>query len=70
MRCFRQTSHSGFTTASQPNAGSASCYTEMGIVMRNAADTVTQVVIPRAGHWLMEEAPTQTIRAIREFIAQ
>ena len=38
--------------------------------MRNAADTVTQVVIPRAGHWLMEEAPTQTIRAIREFIAQ
>ncbi|WP_095132190.1 alpha/beta fold hydrolase [Pseudomonas sp. Irchel s3h14] len=40
------------------------------IVMRNAADTVTQVVIPGAGHWLMEEAPTQTIRAIREFIAQ
>jgi pimeloyl-ACP methyl ester carboxylesterase len=40
------------------------------IVMRNAADKVTQVVIPGAGHWLMEEAPTQTIRAIREFIAQ
>ncbi|QAY94312.1 alpha/beta fold hydrolase [Pseudomonas sp. ACM7] len=40
------------------------------IVMRNAADTVTQVVIPGAGHWLMEEAPTQTIRAIRDFIAQ
>ncbi|MGH8421427.1 MAG: alpha/beta fold hydrolase, partial [Pseudomonas fluorescens] len=40
------------------------------IVMRNAADSVTQVVIPGAGHWLMEEAPTQTIRAIREFIAQ
>ncbi|KDD70155.1 alpha/beta hydrolase [Pseudomonas mandelii PD30] len=40
------------------------------IVMRNAADTVTQLVIPGAGHWLMEEAPTQTIRAIREFIAQ
>ena len=40
------------------------------IVMRNAADSVTQVVIPGAGHWLMEEAPTQTIRAIRDFIAQ
>ncbi|MHC8326373.1 alpha/beta fold hydrolase [Pseudomonas sp. LB1P83] len=39
------------------------------IVMRNAADTVTEVVIPGAGHWLMEEAPTQTIKAIREFIA-
>ncbi|MFJ2366706.1 alpha/beta fold hydrolase [Pseudomonas sp. NPDC087697] len=40
------------------------------IVMRNAADKVTEVVIPGAGHWLMEEAPTQTIRAVRDFIAQ
>ncbi|MEO6678259.1 MAG: alpha/beta hydrolase [Pseudomonas sp.] len=39
------------------------------IVMRNAADKVTEVVIPGAGHWLMEEAPTPTIRAIRDFIA-
>jgi pimeloyl-ACP methyl ester carboxylesterase len=38
------------------------------IVMRNAADNVTEVVIPGAGHWLMEEAPTQTIRAIRDFL--
>lgn len=29
-----------------------------------------EVVTPGAGHWLMEEAPTQTIRAIRDFIAQ
>ncbi|MVV49745.1 alpha/beta hydrolase [Pseudomonas sp. PB120] len=40
------------------------------IVMRNAADNVTEVVIPGAGHWLMEEAPTQTTQAIRDFIAQ
>ncbi|QZP30856.1 alpha/beta fold hydrolase [Pseudomonas sp. DR48] len=40
------------------------------IVMRNAADNVTEVVIPGAGHWLMEEAPTQTIAAIRHFIGQ
>ncbi|KAF2394217.1 alpha/beta fold hydrolase [Pseudomonas frederiksbergensis] len=40
------------------------------IVMRNAADKVTEVLIPGAGHWLMEEAPTATIRAIRDFIAQ
>ncbi|MCU1752678.1 alpha/beta fold hydrolase [Pseudomonas sp. 6D_7.1_Bac1] len=40
------------------------------IVMRNAADKVTEVVVPGAGHWLMEEAPTQTIRAVRDFIAQ
>jgi pimeloyl-ACP methyl ester carboxylesterase len=40
------------------------------IVMRNAADKVTEVVIPGAGHWLMEEAPTQTIAAIRGFMTQ
>ncbi|WP_166220581.1 alpha/beta fold hydrolase [Pseudomonas atagonensis] len=40
------------------------------IVMRNAAHTVTEVVIPGAGHWLMEEAPTATIKAVRDFIAQ
>ncbi|MCU1752680.1 alpha/beta fold hydrolase [Pseudomonas sp. 6D_7.1_Bac1] len=40
------------------------------IVMRNTADKVTEVVVPGAGHWLMEEAPTQTIAAIRGFIAQ
>lgn len=40
------------------------------IVMRNVADNVTEVVIPGAGHWLMEEAPTQTIQTIRDFIAQ
>lgn len=39
------------------------------IVMRNAADKVTEVVIPGAGHWLMEEAPAPTIKAIRDFIA-
>jgi pimeloyl-ACP methyl ester carboxylesterase len=40
------------------------------IVMRNAADNVTEVVIPGAGHWLMEEAPPQTIAAIRNFMSQ
>ncbi|OCR25254.1 alpha/beta hydrolase [Pseudomonas syringae] len=40
------------------------------IVMRNAADNVKELVIPGAGHWLMEEAPTQIIQAIRRFITQ
>ncbi|MBF6033561.1 alpha/beta hydrolase [Pseudomonas sp. P155] len=39
------------------------------IVMRNAADNVTEGVIPAAGHWLMEEAPAPTIKAVRDFIA-
>lgn len=38
------------------------------IVMRSAADHVTEVVIPGAGHWLMEEAPAPTIAAIRDFL--
>jgi pimeloyl-ACP methyl ester carboxylesterase len=38
------------------------------VVMRNAATTVTEVVIPNAGHWLMEEQPVATITAIRTFL--
>jgi pimeloyl-ACP methyl ester carboxylesterase len=38
------------------------------IVMRNAATNVTELVVPGAGHWLMEEAPGVTTQAIRKFI--
>jgi pimeloyl-ACP methyl ester carboxylesterase len=38
------------------------------VVMRNAADNVTELVVPGAGHWLMEEAPVQTVAAIRGFL--
>ena len=38
------------------------------VVMRNAASDVTEVVIPGAGHWLMEEDPAATIKAVREFL--
>lgn len=34
----------------------------------NAADNVTQLVVPNAGHWLMEEAPDTTISTVRNFI--
>ena len=37
------------------------------VVMRNAATNVTEVVIPDAGHWLMEEAPEATMAAIQKF---
>lgn len=36
--------------------------------MRNAATDVTEVVIPGAGHWLMEEDPVATIKAVRQFL--
>lgn len=38
------------------------------VVMRNAATDVTELVIPDAGHWLMEEQPAATIAAIRQFL--
>jgi pimeloyl-ACP methyl ester carboxylesterase len=38
------------------------------LVMRNAATNVTEVVIPDAGHWLMEEAPEATMAAIQKFV--
>lgn len=38
------------------------------IVMRNAATNVTELVVPNAGHWLMEEAPARVIPAIHSFI--
>ena len=38
------------------------------VVMRNAALDVTEVVIADAGHWLMEENPAATVKAIRQFV--
>ena len=38
------------------------------VVMRNAATDVTEVVIPDSGHWLTEEQPQATVRAIRQFL--
>src|SRR5882757_645229 len=42
--------------------------TNVAIVMRNAADDVTEVLIENAGHWLMDEQPTATIAAVRNFL--
>jgi len=38
------------------------------IVMRNAAHDVTELVVPGAGHWLMEEAPAATVEAVQSFL--
>jgi len=40
----------------------------VAIIMRNAADNVTEVMIPNSGHWLMEEQPAATIAAVRDFL--
>jgi pimeloyl-ACP methyl ester carboxylesterase len=38
------------------------------VVMRNAATNVTELVVPDAGHWLMEEQPVATVQAIQAFL--
>jgi pimeloyl-ACP methyl ester carboxylesterase len=40
----------------------------MAVVMRAAATDVTELVIPNAGHWLMEEQPAATVAAVRAFL--
>ena len=42
---------------------------DVAVVMRNAATNVQELVVPNAGHWLMEEAPAATIAAVRDFLA-
>jgi pimeloyl-ACP methyl ester carboxylesterase len=48
--------------------GEKSSGADVASMMRNAATDVSEVVIPGAGHWLMEEAPQPTIAAVRAFI--
>lgn len=39
------------------------------VVMRNAATQVTELVVPGAGHWLMEEATEATVSSVQKFLA-
>jgi pimeloyl-ACP methyl ester carboxylesterase len=41
----------------------------VAVGMRGAATNVQEVIIPNAGHWLMDEAPAATIKAVRDFLA-
>jgi pimeloyl-ACP methyl ester carboxylesterase len=40
----------------------------MATVMRFAAANVQQAVIPRSGHWLMEENPADIIKLLKDFL--
>src|SRR4029450_8477349 len=48
--------------------GEQSFGANQAVVMRHAATQVTEVVIPHAGHWLMEEEPAATMTAIWTFL--
>jgi pimeloyl-ACP methyl ester carboxylesterase len=40
----------------------------MALVMRSAADNVTEGVVPASGHWIMEENPKATVALVRPFL--
>ncbi|MDM0015666.1 alpha/beta hydrolase [Variovorax sp. J22P168] len=40
----------------------------MAVVMRAAATNVTEGIVPDSGHWIMEENPKATVKAVRTFL--
>jgi pimeloyl-ACP methyl ester carboxylesterase/uncharacterized RmlC-like cupin family protein len=38
------------------------------VIMRHVASNVQEAVVPRSGHWLMEESPEYTVSLIRKFL--
>jgi len=48
--------------------GEKSFGTTMAAVMRFAANNVEEGVVPRSGHWIMEENPKATIALVRAFL--
>ena len=42
---------------------------QMAVVMRAAADDVSEGIIPNSGHWIMEENPQATVTMVRAFLS-
>jgi hypothetical protein len=38
------------------------------VIMRHVAINVQEAVVPRSGHWLMEESPIYTVNLFRKFL--
>ncbi|HEV2964218.1 MAG TPA: alpha/beta hydrolase [Candidatus Angelobacter sp.] len=38
------------------------------VIMRHVATNVQEAVVPRSGHWLMEESPSYTVTLVRNFL--
>ena len=38
------------------------------VIMRHVAINVQEAVVPRSGHWLMEESPVYTVKLVRDFL--
>jgi len=38
------------------------------VIMRHVAINIQEAVVPRSGHWLMEESPVYTVKLVRDFV--
>jgi pimeloyl-ACP methyl ester carboxylesterase len=43
---------------------------QMAVVMRAAADDVSEGIIPKSGHWIMEENPQATVAMVTAFLTK
>ena len=48
--------------------GEKSFRSTMAVVMRAAADDVTEGIVPGSGHWIMEENASATTKLVRDFL--
>ena len=58
----------GMGLSSHPDGGYDKKTEARDMLQRFVATDVTPLVIPGAGHWLMEEQPVQTVTAITAFL--
>jgi len=48
--------------------GEKSLGNELGAQMKLVADSVTVIVLPNTGHWILEEKPKETTDALVNFL--
>jgi len=65
---FAQLSQTKLTMPVLSIGGDKSLGNELGAQMKLVADSVTVIVLPNTGHWMLEEKPKETTDALVNFL--
>src|SRR5258707_6539112 len=65
---FAQLSQTKLTMPVVSSGGAKSVGNELGAQMKLVADSVTVIVLPNTGHWILEEKPRETTGALVNFL--